>query len=202
MNVARDPTRAYLFNLASMAFNNHFFFRGIQTNPSLTTSPTNHLTPLINQHFTSLDSLRETFLLTADAMFGPGFVWLVQTDEGATGSLRILTTYLAGSPISGAHYRQQSVDANTLNAETYAGSFGNSARAGKARAEKPLGGVDVTPLLCVNTWEHVWLKDYGVKGKMEYLEKWWAKIDWELAEQFVRRETAGGARQVFRPFFL
>ena len=188
-----------------MAFNNHFFFRGIQSDPSIASAPSAQLTPLINQHFTSLSSLRETFLLTADAMFGPGFVWLVQTDEGSSGALRILTTYLAGSPISAAHYRQQGVDANTLNAggENYAGAFGSSARRGDAKPKKPLGGVDVTPLLCVNTWEHVYLRDYGVAGKMEYLERWWGKIDWALAEQFVSKGSGrvGSAGQGFRQFY-
>ena len=183
VNIARDPTAAYTFNVASMAYNNHFFFRGINTDPNVNSQPSDTLLPLINRNFTSLDSLRETFLLTADAMFGPGFVWLVQTDT--PGSLQILTTYIAGSPISAAHYRRQPVDMNTENTQTYAGAFGDASRQRDTKPKKPLGGVDITPLLCVNTWEHVWLHDYGIKGKMNYLEKWWDKISWSTAEQSV-----------------
>lgn len=180
--------KAYLFNLASMAFNNHFFFRGINSNPAVTNTPSSDLVFEINKNFTSLDTLRETFLATADAMFGPGFVWLVQTNDSAAAPMRILTTYLAGSPLSGAHYRKQSHDMNTQNTESYqelnkVGAFGMAAKEEK-KPKKALGGVDVVPLLCVNTWEHVWLHDYGVRGKREYLENWWNKIDWEQVRQY------------------
>ncbi|KAF1971394.1 Fe superoxide dismutase-like protein [Bimuria novae-zelandiae CBS 107.79] len=202
VDIARDPTTAYMFNVASMAFNNHFFFRGINTNPNVQSTPSAALQPLINRNFSSLDSLRETFLLTADAMFGPGFVWLVQTDDAsaAAGSLRILSTYIAGSPLSGAHYRRQAVDMNTENTDSYAGAFGASSRARDNKAKKPLGGVDVTPLLCVNTWEHVWLHDYGIGGKMKYLERWWDKIDWAQAEQFVSKPAPRSMSQGIHKF--
>ncbi|UPX18088.1 Superoxide dismutase [Ascochyta rabiei] len=184
---ARDPTRAYGFNLASMAFNNHFFFRGLNTNPDVLSAPPSDLAIQIKRDFSSMDTLRATFLATAEAMFGPGFVWLVQTKDTELGSLRILPTYLAGSPLSGAHYRRQSHDLNTHNPDSYAavnkvGKFGHAAQH-DARPKKPLGGVDVVPLLCVNTWEHAWLHDYGVKGKAAYLRAWWDKIDWDVVRQ-------------------
>ena len=185
---ARDPTQAYLFNLASMAFNNHFFFRGINTNPEVVSTPPSDLAVMIKRDFGSMDTLRSTFLATAEAMFGPGFVWLVQLNENAASNpLRILPTYIAGSPLSGAHYRRQSHDLNTHNADSHeqlkqVGSFGNHKGAAKG-PKKPLGGTDVVPLLCVNTWEHAWLGDYGVNGKRDYLEAWWKKIDWDTVRQ-------------------
>ncbi|KAL6706905.1 hypothetical protein ACN47E_005048 [Coniothyrium glycines] len=183
---ARDPTKAYLFNIASMAFNNHFFFRGINTNPDVQSQPSQDLAHRINNDFSSRETLREDFLATAEAMFGPGFVWLVQVNDN---SLRILPTYLAGSPLSGAHYRRQSHDLNTHNADSYTalnkvGTFGAAAQENQ-RKQKPLGGVDVVPLLCVNTWEHVWLHDYGIRGKRRFLEAWWDKIDWDIVLQSV-----------------
>lgn len=42
------------------------------------------------------------------------------------------------------------------------------------------GAIDIQPILCVNTWEHVWLMDYGIGGKEEYLEHWWDAINWEI----------------------
>lgn len=135
-----------------------------------------------------MDTLRETFIATAEAMFGPGFVWLVQTNDSAVpGGLRILPTYIAGSPLSGAHYRRQSHDLNTHNADSYqqlnkVGTFGNAAKQ-ENKAKKPLGGTDIVPLLCVNTWEHVWLHDYGVGGKSAFLRAWWEKIDWDVVRQ-------------------
>jgi Fe-Mn family superoxide dismutase len=199
LEFARDPTKAYAFNIASMAFNNHFFFRGINTNPDVQSQPSQDLTQQIRKDFSSMDTLRETFLATAEAMFGPGFVWLVQTNDSQFGSLRILPTYLAGSPLSGAHWRRQSHDLNTHNADSYqalnkVGTFGAAAKQNTG-SKKPLGGVDVIPLLCVNTWEHVWLQDYGVKGKRAFLEAWWDKIDWELVRQSVNIAPRNSPRQ-------
>jgi Fe-Mn family superoxide dismutase len=184
-----------------MAFNNHFFFRGINTNPGTQSKPSTDLENQIRNDFSSLETLRETFLATAEAMFGPGFVWLVQTNDTQVGSLRILPTYLAGSPLSGAHYRRQSHDLNTHNADSYqalntVGTFGSAAKQNTA-AKKPLGGVDVVPLLCVNTWEHVWLQDYGVRGKRKYLEAWWDKIDWN----WVLQNATIAPRQTQRKFY-
>jgi Fe-Mn family superoxide dismutase len=191
LEFARDPAKAYGFNIASMAFNNHFFFRGINTNPGVRSQPTTDMIRQINNDFSSVETLRDTFLATAEAMFGPGFVWLVQTNESqkiSGSSFRIMPTYIAGSPLSQAHYRRQSHDLNTHNADSYqalnkVGSFGSAAKPNNA-PKKPLGGIDVVPLMCVNTWEHVWLHDYGITGKREFLEKWWDKIDWPVVEQY------------------
>lgn len=57
------------------------------------------------------------------AMFGPGFVWLVKNAQST--ELRILTTYLAGSPYTAAHWRRQGLDMNTqgISANSPAKSF-------------------------------------------------------------------------------
>ena len=175
-----------------MAFNNHFFFRGLNTNPDIVSQPPSELLTQIKNDFSSESTLKETFIATANAMFGPGFVWLVQLNpagNNTTQTLRILPTYIAGSPLSGAHYRRQSHDLNTHNAESHTalnnvGSFGANAAKGKVeQPKKPFGGIDVVPLLCVNTWEHAWLHDYGVGGKDAYLRAWWKKIDWSQVAQ-------------------
>jgi Fe-Mn family superoxide dismutase len=202
IDFARDPTKAYAFNIASMAFNNHFFFHGINANPNIVSQPSQQLQMQINKDFSSMDTLRETFLATAEVMFGPGFVWLVQTNDVAYGSLRILPTYLAGSPLSGAHYRRQSHDLNTHNADSFealnkVGAFGPAAQQ-KPQPKKPLGGVEVVPLLCVNTWEHVWLHDYGVTGKRRFLEAWWDRIDWDIVGRnatLSSRQSPGSRQQ-------
>ena len=190
IELARSPIQAHAFNVASMAFNNHFFFNGLNVFPNTLSTPPTELLALINNAFSSLDTLRETFLTTAEAMFGPGFVWLVQTKEPEK-PLRILPTYIAGSPLSHAHYRRQSIDLNTENPDSYqaknlnpVGAFGSAARQVERKPKKALGGVDIVPLLCVNTWEHVWLHDYGITGKRKYLEKWWDTIDWDKVKDY------------------
>ena len=201
IDFARDPTKAYAFNIASMAFNNHFFFRGINADPQVDSQPSTAVQMQINKDFSSMETLRETFLATAEVMFGPGFVWLVQTNDTSIGSLRILPTYLAGSPLSGAHYRRQSHDLNTHNADTHqalnkVGAFGHAAKQSN-QPKKPLGGVDVVPLLCVNTWEHVWLQDYGVRGKRKFLEAWWNRIDWDIVAQNATVSPQAQGKQKF-----
>ncbi|PVI00288.1 manganese and iron superoxide dismutase [Periconia macrospinosa] len=191
---ARDPNRAYLFNLASNAYNNAFFFNGINTDPNITSVPSSDLKEEIVKNFNSLETMRDEILGIADAMFGPGYVWVVQDSHPRSTKMRVLTTYIAGSPLAGAHNRRQEHDLNTQNADSYqqlngVGSFGASARKPNAPLDKEktaLGGANVTPLLCVNTWQHVWLPDYGVTGKMDYLEAWWNKINWNVVLQLAR----------------
>jgi superoxide dismutase, Fe-Mn family len=170
-----------------------------------------------------MDDLRETFLNTAEAMFGPGFVWLVQTHTSETVAdrdvgFRILATYLAGSPLPGAHWRMQPMDMNTQNVDSLGGKLGNTAESnarltmpqnnvgafgsGRFDHEKPRrapGGANLTPLLCVNTWEHVWLMDYGIKGKRQYLEKWWDYIDWHKVEKEATITQRSTNRFLYQP---
>lgn len=202
---ARDPMNASLFNHASMAHNNQFFFDGLSVSPQgLDKCP--KMKEGLENTFGSIETLRTTMLDTASSMFGPGFVWLVwirpPTDGGsstfANGGYRILTTYIAGTPYPEAGYRQQGLDMATNNATSYSayqasqqrpantvGAFGSYSQAGQKSAKYPPGGTQVTPVLCVNTWEHVYLYDYGVGGKIRYLSDWWDAIDWHRVEQNV-----------------
>lgn len=127
-------------------------------------------------------------LATADAMFGPGFVWLVATRPVSGNrdmSWRILSTYLAGTPYAEAGYRQQAKD---MNVQDTVGSIGPYSKSGKKDASYPPGATIVEPVLCVNTWEHVYMTDFGVEGKQAYLQKWWDAINW--SEVSVRTPAA------------
>lgn len=150
----------------------------------------------------SVDSLKAEFLATANAMFGPGFVWLVKTKD--TGELKIIATYIAGSPLAAAHYRRQPTDMATETTGVRGGesfeaatkvankSYGSMGSLSNAKFLAP-GGIDTHPILCVNTWEHVWLADWGVGNKGRFLEAWWNKVNWEeVTQRFnqVRPEAA------------
>ena len=132
-------------------------------------------------------------IITASSMFGPGFVWLMRGRNGRKYSL--LTTYLAGTPYPKAHYRAQPVDMNTEADDRSVGDVHR--RLSKTLApvntvgshgphSKPklaAGGLELTPILCINMWEHVYLPDYGVgangsPGKRGFAENWWYAIDW------------------------
>lgn len=128
----------------------------------------------------SPESLKLDFLATASSMFGPGFVWLANNLEQG-GLLHIFCTYNAGSPYPSAYARRQPVDMNNQSPNApvgnqFAGSMGPHAPNSPNLAP---GAVNVHPILCVNTWEHVWMMDYGIAGKDEYLERWWDRINWD-----------------------
>ncbi|KAH6675527.1 Manganese/iron superoxide dismutase [Halenospora varia] len=188
LKFARDPNHAPVFNNASMAFNNDFFFRGLTPEPK-------PMPELLKQDleasFSSIETLQREFVLTANAMFGPGFVWLMKTNQN---KYFLLTTYIAGTPLPKAHYRRQTKDMNTatpadddksisdhirrLNAEPPVNSAGAHS-GGVNKTELAPGGIEAEPVLCINTWEHVYLADYGVAGKKQYAESWWNAIDWD-----------------------
>jgi Fe-Mn family superoxide dismutase len=162
------------------------------------------LTTHLKSTFTSIENLKAEMLAAAYSMFGPGFVWLVRTDAPGKRSsyqdynnssrteFKILTTYLAGSPLAGAHNRAQPLDMNTQNVNTAVAAGGvkglsqqhlqvqNTVGTYSQRdMETSYGGVKVTPCLCVNTWQHAWMFDFTVDGKEEFLRRWWNLVNWE-----------------------
>lgn len=188
LKYARQADKASLFNHASMAHNNHFFFKTLTPDPKPMPSA---LAEMLKKDFSSIETLRREMIATATAMFGPGFVWLVQTDDQ---KFRLLTTYLAGSPYPGAHYRrQESIPAfsspgehSRFAAMEVANSVGAHGRFSDTKKSLPPGGIDLTPVLCVNTWEHVWLKDWGVTHKDEFVAAWWDRIDWDVVSNMAK----------------
>ncbi|KAL5614575.1 uncharacterized protein BROUX77_000412 [Berkeleyomyces rouxiae] len=176
---ARDPETAHIFNYASAAHNNHIFFKALSNNPD---EMPQKLQADLKSSFGSIDNLRREMIGTALAMFGPGYVWLVKT---AMNEYRVMNTYLAGSPYPAAHWRAQTIDMNTLGANNSAASFIESTqtRAPSPKSNVAPGGISVTPLLCLNTWEHVWLTDYGIEGKKQYCMNWWHRINWTHVEK-------------------
>lgn len=196
---SRSPSTAAIFNYASMADNNHLFF---STLSPTSTDISTFLRDRIEHSFSSVEALRQTFLATADAMFGPGFTWLVKKNTDDT--LAILNTYIAGSPWPAAHYRKQSVDMNNMPA--YPEGHPNNKNPSSPPPSRvppypqfqsqvpPRGGgggdwnmgtgaFTLEVMMGVNTWEHVWLRDYGVHGKEQFLARWWDHIDWYAAEK-------------------
>lgn len=183
---ARKPDQAPIFNYASMAHNNHFFFKSLS--PVEVTMPES-LEKALEKSFGSIETLKREFAYTASGMFGPGFIWLVQKRDS---TFSLLCTYLAGSPYPGAHYRKQSVDMNTQDGSVsdalrrqYQDPVNRVGFAGPHSKDKIApGGIDVNPILCINMWEHVYLPDYGVGafgvgGKKAFAESWWQSVDWQ-----------------------
>lgn len=201
LGTAREPGDAPIFNHASMIHNNHFFFKHLSPKPvEMPATLRGHL----EQSFGSIETLRNEMIYTAAAMFGPGFVWLVKTSQpGLPVAFKVLATYSAGSPYPAAHWRRQSVDMATAASgfndagieagrdylEKTAYGAGKTNNAAAKKVQHAPGGTDLLPVLCLNTWEHVWLWDYGFGvgqsggGKLAYAEKWWKQINWELVQK-------------------
>ena len=156
-------------------------------------------------------------------MFGPGFVWLVALKDPGDKNLHklaILNTYIAGSPYPAAHSRQQGVDMNTVNTGVIGGesagqyaqrighnhnSYGmhsgnkglNAGFMGNRAARQVLlgpGSQELEPIMCVNTWEHVWMIDRGVGGKTDFLNAFWNLIDWNVVSSRWSQARQGGRR--------
>ena len=73
------------------------------------------------------------------------------------------------------------------------GSFGPYARGTKITAP---GGQDLEVLMCVSTWEHTWLRDWGYGKKRTFLESWWRMIDWEKVQHLM--EPSGERKEKLR----
>lgn len=205
LKYARDPMNASVFNHASAAFNNHFFYQSLAIKPM----PLDRYKPLedsLIETFGSIDTLRTTFIDTAAAMFAPGYVWLVYCKDAearqgraSKGAWRILTTYAAGTPFPEAGYRTQGIDANNQSPDSYrnyqvansAGAFGSLSQGGQQAAKIPPGGTSVAPVLCVSTWEHTYIYNYGLAGKRKFVSEWWDAIDWQRVESRAPPECTG-----------
>lgn len=105
--------------------------------------------------FGSISTFRELFITRGDAMFGNGAVWLVKNDNSAA----LLNTYGWGTPLSST---KPQTDYDMLTSTS-----------------SPLS---VTPVFGVNLWEHIYLHDYGVQGKRQFLINIFDCIDWNVID--------------------
>ncbi len=83
-----------IFNNAAQAWNHEFYFDQFSAEPQH--QPTGRLAEAIDRSFGSFDALKAAIGKAATALFGSGWVWLV---EDSTGKLAIISTRNAGTPI-------------------------------------------------------------------------------------------------------
>lgn len=83
-----------LFNNAAQVWNHEFYFD--QLSPTPQTHPTGELKAAIKRDFGSVDQLKAQMNKAATALFGSGWVWLV---EDKSGNLVIVSEQNAGNPI-------------------------------------------------------------------------------------------------------
>lgn len=85
-----------LFEAAAQAWNHAFYWQCLH--PRAGDEPHGPLAERIARHFGDVQKLRDEFNRAALAVFGSGWVWLVQH---ADGSLAIVTTRIANTPLTG-----------------------------------------------------------------------------------------------------
>ena len=193
---SRQPEHAHFYNIAAMAHFNYLWWESISDQKKAVPEG---LRKDIEETFHSMESLRTEMLEHADAMFGNGFVWLMkqnisQPGIGSHTNLRILCTYNAGSPYADAWRMKQDRESSTAlnldgqrraemtrpqNRVGVMGPYSQQARDGYQLPNT----LDATPLLCLNTWQHMWIPDYGITGKRAYLAGWWERVDWDVVYQ-------------------
>lgn len=59
----------------------------------------------------------------------------------------------------------------------------------------------LTPILVLDVWEHAWMVDYGVSGRLRYVEAFLDNVAWSVVEQRFKDSRIGerSARSVAHP---
>ena len=102
--VAKDDTKAGVFNNAAQVWNHTFFWNSMS--PKGGGTPTGVLADAITKTFGSIDKFKEDFKAAAVGQFGSGWAWLVV--EG--GALKIVKTGNAGTPLTAGQTALLTVD--------------------------------------------------------------------------------------------
>ena len=84
-----------IFNNAAQVWNHTFYFTGFS--PAKKTYPTGILAEKINKQYGSHEEFKEKFGKAAATLFGSGWAWLVEKQDG---SLDIVQTSNAGNPMT------------------------------------------------------------------------------------------------------
>lgn len=187
LNTAKQTTQQHTFHYAAMSHMNHFFFEQLtDKSTSSSSKPSRFLMEkLIHQDILDIDALRTKMLTMAENAYGQGWIYLV---EDKTKNLQFLQCNNDGVP----YYfgKRQQLDLNGGIDELSFNSLANlqkraAAASGVAGQEK--SGVVVAdedeqylPILAINYWDYMYVEDYGVTGKNEYLSNLWDHLNWDV----------------------
>jgi len=88
-----------MFNNAAQIWNHTFYWNSLSPNGG--GDPSGAVADGINKKWGSVDKFKEAFNASAAGNFGSGWTWLVQKSDG---SLDIVNTSNAATPLTGAYY--------------------------------------------------------------------------------------------------
>ncbi|CCH45431.1 37S ribosomal protein MRP1, mitochondrial [Wickerhamomyces ciferrii] len=147
----------------------------------------------INSSFGSMLEFKTLLLNSASAINGDGFTWVVakktksndQKDE--YDDLFIMNTYNAGTPNNSIKFGQITELTKKLqelkNEHDIHTTTSSILSLQEARESSGYGDFELKPILALDVSPKVWLYDYGVFGKNQYLEQVWNAIDWDIVQR-------------------
>lgn len=95
---------AGLFNNAAQVFNHYFYFEALHHSGAQ--APRGKLSNLLEKNFGSFEDFKEKFTQAGTALFGSGWVWLVQEDD----KLEIWPAPNAENPLKNGRYPLLTMD--------------------------------------------------------------------------------------------
>ncbi|SCU80961.1 LAMI_0B04302g1_1 [Lachancea mirantina] len=180
LNTAKKPFQTNIFNLASAAHNNHLFIENILPSGSGSgngngrdVSSRLFQSRIEEQYQCSWDELKREMVRRAETeVLGQGWLFLVENSDK---ELHILTVQNHGTP----YYfpRNQTFDMNSalsLEEFTQFNAIQKAVQNGTKIQDWTM------PLIAVSLWDHVYLHDYGVKGRSKYVEKVLDNLNWSV----------------------
>ncbi len=91
--IVREAPRGKVFNNAAQVWNHTFFWESMTPAPN---PPSERMSSILSDNFESVENFTQRFTDQATEIFGTGWAWLVQRDDG---SLSIVPEEDAGNPI-------------------------------------------------------------------------------------------------------
>ncbi|KAI5967200.1 hypothetical protein CANMA_003257 [Candida margitis] len=177
LNAAKQTTQQHTFHYAAMSHMNHFFFEQLtDKSTSKLSKPSRFLMEkLIHQDILDVDALRTKILTMAENAYGQGWIYLV---EDKTKNLQFLQCNNEGMP----YYfgKRQQLDLNggidefTFNSLANLQTRASNEEVAQQQEEQYL------PILAINYWDYMYVEDYGVTGKNEYLNNLWDHLNWDV----------------------
>ncbi|KAI5967811.1 uncharacterized protein KGF55_000082 [Candida pseudojiufengensis] len=184
LNTAKQTTQQHTFHYASMSHMNHFFFQQLIDKPTedstTKTKPSRFLMEkLMNIDILDLNQLRNKILTMAENSNGQGWIYLI---EDKNKNLSFLQSFNDGIPFYFG--KRQQFDLNGgIDELTFNGLNKLEKRAQKKAGQQLKDNDDdekYLPILAINYWDYMYIKDYGITGKSEYLNNLWDNLNWDV----------------------
>lgn len=171
LHTAKKPYLTNIFNLASALHNNHLFVENILPMEQVTQPSREFLQRVETQYGMPWENFKDEMVRRSEEdVLGQGWLFLVENDAK---ELHILTVQNNGTPYYFA--RNQSFD---LNSALSLEDMEQFVTMRDLLATDPNVKDWTMPVIAISLWEHAYLKDYGVKGRSQFVRKCLDNLNW------------------------